>query len=331
MSKAPEIVSHYAAATGFQGIVGSRSIWATDLRYLNDTKELKYGLRSVLATLWEELGYDLTDAQMGELRKTHPEFFSELDAGTPHGINTPSPIEMICRYAANAISHEYGLIERPDVKSTNKAILGQGRVGIYVACFSEEPDDLSQWRGYGDDGGGYSLGFSTDILRRGLTYKGWVRDRDDSTKDALHAISGVPLGPVAYGKKKRKALTKFIASQMIHNDGVTTVPAVHGAIAAMGIILRAASACKSKKFAGEKEWRASVIDYNVEKDIHFRQRPNIGFTPFINLEFPHEALKQVIVGPGHNSRLRMESVEHMLQTAGFSDVTVKKSSVPFRN
>jgi hypothetical protein len=35
------------------------------------------------------------------------------------------------------------------------------RLATYVACFSAERDDLSQWRAYAGDGAGYALGFST--------------------------------------------------------------------------------------------------------------------------------------------------------------------------
>ena len=34
----------------------------------------------------------------------------------------------------------------------------------FVACFSREPDSLEQWRAYGDDGRGYCVGFSAEML-----------------------------------------------------------------------------------------------------------------------------------------------------------------------
>ncbi len=36
----------------------------------------------------------------------------------------------------------------------------------YVCCFSSEPDVLSQWRAYSDDGAGFAIGFSTDRIDR---------------------------------------------------------------------------------------------------------------------------------------------------------------------
>lgn len=40
----------------------------------------------------------------------------------------------------------------------------KGQRSIYISCFSEEPDLLSQWRAYADDGKGVSIGFDLDKL-----------------------------------------------------------------------------------------------------------------------------------------------------------------------
>ena len=41
----------------------------------------------------------------------------------------------------------------------------RGVLGFFVACFTEEGDDLSQWRGYGGGEGGYSIEFDSVHLR----------------------------------------------------------------------------------------------------------------------------------------------------------------------
>ncbi|MEQ8461526.1 MAG: DUF2971 domain-containing protein [Sandaracinaceae bacterium] len=40
--------------------------------------------------------------------------------------------------------------------ATNDEVLGKE---LFVACFSEDPDALSQWRAYANNGDGYSIGF----------------------------------------------------------------------------------------------------------------------------------------------------------------------------
>jgi hypothetical protein len=49
-----EPLFHYTNTSGFQGIVSSKSIWATDYRYLNDTEEFVIGER-IVQELAEEL------------------------------------------------------------------------------------------------------------------------------------------------------------------------------------------------------------------------------------------------------------------------------------
>lgn len=41
---------------------------------------------------------------------------------------------------------------------------GETSLNFYVMCFSEEPDLLSQWRGYANDACGVSIGFSTEVF-----------------------------------------------------------------------------------------------------------------------------------------------------------------------
>ena len=44
----PDPICHYTDQRGFLGILSSRSIWAADLRYLNDSEEYQVGFRKVL-------------------------------------------------------------------------------------------------------------------------------------------------------------------------------------------------------------------------------------------------------------------------------------------
>lgn len=50
-SAEPELLWHYTTTDGFLGILGHRTLWATDARYLNDTSELD----SAFAALKEEV------------------------------------------------------------------------------------------------------------------------------------------------------------------------------------------------------------------------------------------------------------------------------------
>lgn len=45
-----------------------------------------------------------------------------------------------------------------------KFISEEGQDNMYICCFSQKKDLLSQWRGYGDDGKGVSIGFDLDKM-----------------------------------------------------------------------------------------------------------------------------------------------------------------------
>lgn len=47
----PALLYHYTTLTGFEGILASRSLWATDIRYLNDASELIYALQVIYDVL----------------------------------------------------------------------------------------------------------------------------------------------------------------------------------------------------------------------------------------------------------------------------------------
>ncbi len=46
-----EILYHYTDAGGFAEIVRNRKLWATDIRFLNDPLELRYGWEALLKAL----------------------------------------------------------------------------------------------------------------------------------------------------------------------------------------------------------------------------------------------------------------------------------------
>jgi hypothetical protein len=62
-----------------------------------------------------------------------------------------------------------------------------------VACFSEEPDLLSQWRAYADGGKGYSIGFKTSALRgRGFRLERVIYDPAEQVLALLNMIAANP-------------------------------------------------------------------------------------------------------------------------------------------
>ena len=54
--------------------------------------------------------------------------------------------------------------------------------------------------------------------------------------------------------------------------------------------------------------------------------------PYIEVEIPKEALKEIIIGPTNKQDLAIESVLHFLSINGYDwkNISVKMSKVPYR-
>lgn len=154
-------------------------------------------------------------------------------------------------------------------------------------CLSEKGDDLGQWRGYGDDGAGVSIGFKYDklneLLKPQLDQSAVKVSSEDSEEDL-----GVELnfGKVQY--KTREEITEPIsqeAKKRIDDDVISSIednvnsnrikgrPPVKFTGEQIEILARESLSkwfmgkeyfCKMKAFEEEDEWRI-VFSLPVEK------------------------------------------------------------------
>jgi hypothetical protein len=77
----------------------------------------------------------------------------------------------------------------------------------FVACFSLNPDLLSQWRAYADDGRGFSIGFSGVSLRRQMpaTFLRVLYDKEQQVKEMMAAIVAVYLAQQQASEDSKRA------------------------------------------------------------------------------------------------------------------------------
>lgn len=73
-----------------------------------------------------------------------------------------------CEKELDEIYHKYllkaPLLPRNAVNDAFEGIFNEFSLYFYVACFSQNPDLLSQWRGYADNGKGVAIGFRSEML-----------------------------------------------------------------------------------------------------------------------------------------------------------------------
>jgi len=100
------IVYHYTDTQAFKGVIEKAALWATDFRYLNDSRELVY----TWAAFVEKL--DQLAEQPGDYSEAYR---AQLEA----------------------------------LRLLNARDLMQFDDAMFVACFTELPDAVSQWTRYG--------------------------------------------------------------------------------------------------------------------------------------------------------------------------------------
>lgn len=292
----PDQLWHYTDAAGLLGIltnveqmpdpnvVGSGSykpvLRATAAQFLNDRRELTHGLALVLEHLRLWGGRGL--------------FQSNPAADTF--------MRAVCDAIQSIIDREY-----PD----------------YLHCctvsFSEDPDMLSQWRGYGQGTGGFAIGFDPSKFPR-------------SDGSNVHR-AGLGLHQVQYLSDALEepligAVDWFIAETM--DPASTNTPTqgnIHKAVQSLAFV---AASVKHKGFREEQEWR--FVQPGFFDVPEFRPGAT-GLVPYRNVVgLTQDAVIGLYVGPGPYQYENYLAAKSMLgrygyQTASFN---VHCSQTPFR-
>ena len=116
---------HYTSVEGLKGIIENNELWATSAYYLNDSAEVIYGC--------------------GVLKQALDQWIAQ----------NPRSVDSLSLRLATDLRKAFG------DDFLNKTLIEP----IYLVCFCENDNLLSQWRAYGQSGG-YSLGFKVAIGSR---------------------------------------------------------------------------------------------------------------------------------------------------------------------
>jgi hypothetical protein len=319
----PELL-HYTSVAGLLGILQSDSLRATHSAFLNDSTEISLFFEKRLARILEA--------------GIRAELAADPDLPVRHQFaSTPEE--------ADAVVSRYACDMADAIRTTTQRFNEP-----YIACFSAPANDrvrtdglLSQWRGYGKDGG-YALVFDTKRLEELLR-------TEASSVWYQHA----QWGDVHYHQDD--------------NDLETAEPEIHQAEdalrAAIGSFIRnpesseeleatfepvATLSCLYKHwgFHEEREVRIVAIPPNEEliqqgrgagevRPVRARKMFIRGGTPVPYLDLFAQnprteafrlPIRRVIVGPHPQSQLRRQAVEQVLRTAGV-DAEIVVSQIPY--
>lgn len=283
---------HYTSQTGLLGILRSGGVWATDARFLNDSTEVVHTL--------------------GEAKSLVGQIFMDDDYRGAFGFALRDALE----------------------KHNDQA--------VFVTSFSEKPDLLSQWRGYCPGGAGVCVGFAKNEIEEFCDQHGYRFAKCIYEHQTLRDLIGeivaeceIKLPPPTISRREFDALSSEKAAEFAiesyarlrggHANVERALLEACDAIAALAPLF------KNDGFREEAEWRI-VATEPTETTLHFRPGPSY-LCPYIEASILEKksTLQRVIIGPNPNQYRAHASIQMMLSYAGYDEVIVSRSSIPFNN
>lgn len=210
---------------------------------------------------------------------------------------------------------------------------------VFGVCFSRNPDLLSQWRAYADDGAGFAIGFNTEKLKC-LQLQVEGKPLDLGTR--------MSLVPMLYDEEKQQECAKRLVRETLvelHRVGRTEL---HDAEAQMLATVVAANfktfalSCKSSAFREELEHRLAV-GFLQDSILPYGKSPRAttprckfragryGITPYVELRVPdgeiERTLSRFVIGPRQPTQDTEAKLRMLLANVG----VIEWSSFPIEN
>ena len=189
-------------------------------------------------------------------------------------------------------------------------------VDPYIACFSEEMNDLNQWRVYGREAGSYCIEFDAAKLAQKLG------------KDRLLLFRA------EYDFKQQSEFLKALLAELVNGKMVslTAAPENDERVALIEDLAAKADAAiafeitryKMAPFKVEREWRAIATAWNLEdaRKLDFRVS-RFGLTPYckINLadEYKDLPITQIVAGPSRYPEHSAHSLMQLIRSLGLAE------------
>lgn len=196
------------------------------------------------------------------------------------------------------------------------------RTNICIAAFSEDADQLNQWRSYANDGRGIALGFDSDVLRQA------AREHD------------VRLLRCVYAPESHEEIVDELVRLLIEAHRAAP-PASDEERAALleqfnSTFLLIAPVIKDHHFSQEKEWR--LVSMPRSPDDPLLTAVLFGNHASVKLVLPlvpdgesrSDVISSVTVGPTLDPDNVADAIDVLARHKGFRIGTVRHSRVPYR-
>lgn len=297
ITELPPFLFHYTTSDGLLGILRTGKLWATNTYYVNDVSEIDYGCNIIRELVNEKLN-----------DPSNPKHIKEF----LNVLNEPSFWQR----------HMYLFNHNEPQKNE-----------IFVSCFCAKGDLLSQWKGYGAQGSGFSIGFSREKL-----FKQQIQ---------IFRVIYEPADQYRLVKETIDEICKILDT-VITSTGITDYNnLVRSSLMEISMYFRRFSLCfKHKAFKEEQEWRIIVM-YDPSmllKEIRFRSvRGNV--VPYVEVDLSEKItadltllpIQKVYCGPTLHPQNAKSTIQALFKSFGYVDntgndiVEVIPSEIPFTN
>lgn len=195
---------------------------------------------------------------------------------------------------------------------------------VYICCFCEKDDLLSQWRGYAENGGGVSIEFDP------------AKFTHIAGPDSPNGL--MRLWKVFYSREKQE---RIVRRCLEYNWGPGEDERIRRVVDALQFFM---PTFKKDAFREEQERRLIFTPYSATTPRpSFRTRGTL-LLPYYGLQALTKVpgvesgegnafrlpITNVLIGPAMHRNLNVESMKMMLQSREYREVSVKASEIPYR-
>ncbi|MGX4803998.1 DUF2971 domain-containing protein [Bradyrhizobium guangdongense] len=210
-------------------------------------------------------------------------------------------------------------------------------LSFFIASFSQNPDDLHQWRSYADDGRGVAIGFSAKLFQpletkhtdpRKNTFAGAVRYVDAQTR-SRHAV-GIDKAD-AILEAALKYAYRHLRDQTI---GMEFLNRLARSVVAAPLIWNSLT-CKHPGYQHEAEVRLVILGrasrFRGKLSKRTRNGRTVPYIPYdVRLREPG-MITEIIIGPAAPAGTTAK-IKQILKAAGISySVPIRRSTIPYRS
>lgn len=241
---------------------------------------------------------------------------------------------------------------------------------MFVACFTELPDEITQWSGYGDKGRGVALGFDSERIRT-LKVPQYHHGLGGQVRPMTAIVAGGPdsgqqaefkwpanLQKVSYGDAARDRVVDGLIGMVEKTGEMSDDPKtlLFKCISQTHALVHRLPLVKRSAWEYEQEHRITITEhfggrsFSYRKaldslgqplsafaqgaletvDVRFRPGEFTMFKPYVALPFEREALVSVVAGPAAKHPLVEATVRRILDRNGFRHNTIQESQSRFQ-